>query len=574
MNLFDALPIEDVALINNYINRYGGDGESASSYMDSERMPYFLRFWDKAKAPFYQAFGNQFIIKREICFEKPMDELEDEMDRYVRYGEAPVQKFKQHFRNHIATLGLTGEDAYALRCFVDDTTTLVNNIYDGDAFVIKGDYTIDGHPLQINSGCKAIKMLGKICKATGFTSTTYRCARCGQYHDFNRENCWCGEDASAFEAIDGYEAFRRAHSLVLNQKLIKGNLCLSIHPMDFITASDNESGWSSCMEWMDSAGDYRLGTIEMMNSDNVIIAYVEAKDPMYIDAATSWNNKRWRQFIVVTPELILGNKQYPYESDIVQGTALQWVRELAQKMPGFGPYDDTAVNICNKSTNVIGNRSIYINLYFDYMYNDIYDHRLGFIKVNFSGSAIEYNLSGPAVCTNCGSVIYREDSQEPSWTICSDCAGVWRCTYCGDLCSGEAYYTEDRDDPFCWYCYENRTSQCECCGDRVIDAHNVFIRLLKDPPDSDLESCNWGHCVTVCSYCYNHADNTFLNKFGQPFWAKDMWGRDRRVISIDTISDEGMQEGDIDANTRSMLIDVRNEKNREKRIELIQKYFL
>lgn len=151
---------------------------------------------------------------------------------------------------------------------------------------------------------------------------------------------------------------------------------------------------------------------------------------------------------------------------------------------------------------------------------------------------------------------------------------MWRCTYCGDLCSGEAYYTEDRDDPFCLYCYENRTSQCECCGDRVIDAHNVFIRLLKDPPDSDLESCNWGHCVTVCSYCYNHADNTFLNKFGQPFWAKDMWGRDRRVISIDTISDEGMQEGDIDANTRSMLIDVRNEKNREKRIELIQKYFL
>ena len=75
MNLFDALPIEDVALINNYINRYGGDGESASSYMDPERMSYFLRFWDKAKAPFYQAFGNMWMLMAMSGEGKDMNDI-------------------------------------------------------------------------------------------------------------------------------------------------------------------------------------------------------------------------------------------------------------------------------------------------------------------------------------------------------------------------------------------------------------------------------------------------------------------------------------------------------------------
>ena len=37
--------------------------------------------------------------------------------------------------------------------------------------------------------------------------------------------------------------------------------------------SDNNSGWESCMSWRNN-GCYRRGTVEMMNSPYVIVAYL------------------------------------------------------------------------------------------------------------------------------------------------------------------------------------------------------------------------------------------------------------------------------------------------------------
>ena len=81
-------------------------------------------------------------------------------------------------------------------------------------------------------------------------------------------------------------------------------------------------------------------------------------------------------------------------------------------------------------TNIIGTRKIQVNLWFDYMYNDIYDYRLAFISSTFDGSEIRYNLSGPAVCTNCGEVIFKNGCEdvEPHWTLCRECCGMWKCS--------------------------------------------------------------------------------------------------------------------------------------------------
>jgi hypothetical protein len=142
---------------------------------------------------------------------------------------------------------------------------------------------------------------------------------------------------------------------------------------------------------MEDPGDYRLGTIEMMNSPYCIVAYVEAKNPMDIYCVGVWNNKRWRQLIMITPELMVGNKQYPYFNDYLQGTAMKWVRELANPTGVFGPYDDLTIQMQNSRYNTIGTRRVYINLWFDYMYNDIYDYRMAFIKSNFTDDNIVIN---------------------------------------------------------------------------------------------------------------------------------------------------------------------------------------
>ena len=64
--------------------------------------------------------------------------------------------------------------------------------------------------------------------------------------------------------LPGFEDFRIAQSLVTNQANLKGYITLSIHPLDYMTMSDNNCGWDSCMSWQEE-GCYRQGTVEMMN---------------------------------------------------------------------------------------------------------------------------------------------------------------------------------------------------------------------------------------------------------------------------------------------------------------------
>ena len=99
-------------------------------------------------------------------------------------------------------------------------------------------------------------------------------------------------DIADMEAI--FEQMRIKHSQILNKKRLKGTLCLSIHPLDYITISDNNCDWDSCMTWTgdDCPGEYRLGTLEMMNSPSVVVAYLDSKEPYHpLDDGRAWSNK-------------------------------------------------------------------------------------------------------------------------------------------------------------------------------------------------------------------------------------------------------------------------------------------
>jgi predicted Zn-ribbon and HTH transcriptional regulator len=581
MDIFDRLPQEDIELINGYINNYGG-GDDDSSYMPLSDMRRFLRFWNTNKAPFYKMFGEQFILKKEICFDKDPDVMEEELDEAIRYGEAIVCRFRNHFESYINGLNIDYDLRYELRRFVSDLDMLIRNEYNGEPLVIPGEVTVDGKPFQINRGAKAIKMLGKICKAVGFSLTMYKCPNCGHYEEtdlYNPNHCpYCFSNATRYEQIDGYEYFRRAHSLVLNQKKLRGNLCLSIHPLDYITMSDNDCGWQSCMQWMEEAGDYRLGTIEMMNSAYCVVAYVEAKDQMYLwNSQVKWNSKRWRQLLMITPEMLLGNKQYPYFSDDLQGAAMKWLRDLAnnsecicvENAKRYGPYEIEALQIMNNRYNKVGTREVYVHFWFDYMYCDIYDYRMAFISTN-AKSRIEYNLSGPAVCTNCGDIIYKDSEcdVEPHWTTCRSCNDMWRCTSCGEWHHGDAYYAEDSDEPYCYYCYENELERCEICGDRVTHTEGIYINLLPNA-DEEHECYNWNFIIDVCQYCMRSSD--FKALFGEISVMRDMWGRERNVVCIENITDEGLDYGCLDVNTKNTLKLIRDAKSNEERLSLVKK---
>ena len=248
-------------------------------------LEYILRFWNKNKEFLYDFFGHQLILEKEVDIKRPEAILHEDMENAL-YPDGDGITFVEEFYNWAGKY--TREDwvRYSDLTMLIDICSLTDNIYPGDNIEIPVPNS--NHPIQIQKGCKAMKMLSKIAKT------------------FN---------------LEGFEDFRIKHSMVLNQKRFKGTLCLSIHPLDYMTMSDNNCEWESCMSWK-QGGEYRLGTVEMMNSPNVIVAYLKADKDMDLfacwgehDGEVRWNNKRWRELFVVSPEVLMGIKGYPFNDE-------------------------------------------------------------------------------------------------------------------------------------------------------------------------------------------------------------------------------------------------------------------
>lgn len=537
MNIFERLPKEDIHQLYEYLRMYG----DTSNTIPEENMDYFLRYWSEAKYPFFKAFGENFIIKREIAFEKSINELEDEMYHMRWDNDSAIEDFCCEYKEAIKNIfgySLYNDNRDWLFRFVDSTNLLATNIYKGPALIIPAEYTKNSLPLTITPGCKAIKMLGKIVKALGIDE-------------------------------NGYEKFRQAHSQVLNQKVIRGNMCLSIHPLDYLTMSDNNCGWTSCMSWMEDYGDYRLGTIEMMNSPCVIEAYVEAKDPMFV-CTKDWSNKRWRQLYIATPELILGNRQYPYANGLLQGSAIKWVRDICEKIPGWGPYAEEATNICNKARNTIrGNYSVDFNIYCNYMYNDVYDSRLAYISLNFDKPYYTLNFSGPAVCVECGEII-EIDTVEADRVNCLNCMGYWICAGCGERCYGEQYIVENNYS-YCSWCYAD-LKICSCCEEKKIDTSRIFIMLLDENHKNVMSDLGYELYVEICDDCLVNKEFEYL--FGPIYSVKDNCGYFRQVFDFSNVTEDGFYSIDLSPRTVKYLQRIQNIESVEERLELFKKLTL
>lgn len=515
MKLFNLLPSEDVELLHDYISWYGDCyEEEEGSVLPLTQMNYFLRFWERDKEDFYKMFGEKFIIKKDVSFTRDRNELAEELNRLLWSEHAKSLNFITVFNSKVQSF-----DSYDIRHGLWQFTnlhTLADNIYNGEDFIIPAEMTVDKHPLQVNKGCKAIKMLGKIAKALNIE--------------------------------EGYEEFRQLHSQVLNQKKTRGKLCLSIHPLDFLTMSDNNCGWDSCMRWIGDAGDYRLGTIEMMNSPYVIIAYLESSEPMEV-CNSFWNSKKWRQLYVVTKDVILGNRQYPYDNDDLQGAAIQWIKDLASSMPEFGPYMTEACQISNQSWNTIDTKRVHFSFNMGYMYNDIYDKRLAYVGTNVSEEC-NYYLSGPAVCVGCGRVIeYNE--VDACMVKCQECNGSWRCESCGDWHTGDPYVVNDCC--YCEWCYYNEFDRCAICDNSTHRSNRVFIKVSDKYEDSFYQETYY---VPICEDCYD--DKSYEKYFGPLVLEEHRWYGQRKYFMLENITDEGFEMLDLHPTVIQSLKNLRD----------------
>ena len=553
-DLYNRLPAEEVDTLWTYLRYYNG-GERV---IHREQMDYFLRGWESQKQDLYKIFGEQFILEKEIEFNKCEEELMTEMNRAI-WGYGTVSKqLLDNFRDKLwnytyAKTNILSPNEYEQLCSLTFAENLISNEYPHDTVRIPAEITKSGKPLVIQKGCKAVKAIKKIVDELDI----------------------CGD----------FEEFRKTHSMVLNQKKIKGTVCLSIHPMDYITISDNDYNWSSCMAWVEEPGDYRIGTLEMMNSPCVVVAYLKGSEPgEYIN--DKWNNKKWRQLIIVTPDLILGNKQYPYENDELQGFCLKWLKKLCEKA-NYGIYYDELHQIHNCNTNYInGERKVKFNLYTNLMYNDVYDERAAYVSLEIGepehrgnrgyydceNPYYELNFSGAAICTGCGCYLDEDNSNGTSSVCCVDCDGAWTCAHCGDHYDNytEPSYTDDAGNHYCSYCVECDLETCEVCGESTF--HGESFPIVLKPVDGESHNFfNYSISITVCPDCC--ASDKFKELYGGIEYAVSSYGVLRDVIYLENITDEGLENGNFSSREIKYLKKIRDTTDLEKRKKIWANFF-
>ena len=184
-------------MIIRYIEEYAGHGSVDTSF-DNLFSPWF-----EAKSQYlFKMFNNNLILSKEIEITKSEYDLEEQINSSLRTFNNTFFKAFSDLRHDRSKF-----DVFENRYFFDElmhASSLISNKYNGNSFSFVSPKT--GKEVKIQSGTKTLKALYKI--------------------------------AEAYD-LPGYEEFRLEHSRILNQKTLKGNLCLSIHPLDYMTMSDN-----------------------------------------------------------------------------------------------------------------------------------------------------------------------------------------------------------------------------------------------------------------------------------------------------------------------------------------------
>ena len=118
------------------------------------------------------------------------------------------------------------------------------------------------------------------------------------------------------------------YSRILQNLKITGKFCLSIHPLDFLSISENNNNWRSCHA-MD--GEYRSGNLNYMLDSTTIIAYIKGEKDEKIRGLGNfvWNSKKWRTLIFSNEnrDILTVGRHYPF---FIKGT-FNWIGEILKK---------------------------------------------------------------------------------------------------------------------------------------------------------------------------------------------------------------------------------------------------
>jgi hypothetical protein len=463
--LYEKLPAQDVEAFQAYVRLYAG---ANGNYPEGDMADpgYILRLWDEAKSQYlWSLFGERFIIEKEVSFDRSLEQTSHYIGKQLfcdlhSSEESAILQLRDKLLTFMEDhFGDFAQERFLIGCLFNANTLASNTISASSLTTHKQIIMLEGNKVVIEPGMKLMRALSKLSRM-----------------------CGCEEL---------FEKARLEHSMLLNQAKFHGTLCLSIHPMDYITMSDNAHNWSSCMNWQND-GDYRIGTIEMMNSPCVVVAYLKSDNRRFpITANLSWNSKSWRTLVVVHPEVIASVKGYPYAHEKATQSVLQMLKEQAARELNWEFNDDIVT--FEDSFITLGERKG-IEFSTCRMYNDFGTvQHYAYIAKDFQKyRTIDY--SGAAECIWCGD--YDPDELYPDNNIvcCCNCltaesSEYYRCDFCGRfVCEGDTYWLDDGCcacdnciNDVAFYCPLSETYQH---NERAVQ---IFLAETSNEPDPALD---------------------------------------------------------------------------------------
>ena len=427
MTPYEALTAQDKEYITEYIEKWGGIN---SPIKLKAPLDYILREWNKSKQTLFNIFGEKLMLEKEIQVEDGANKKIREINNYL-ISLNPGTNFINSVRNLFEFNSTYFENTYATYNLTRANQLFTNRVAKEFSYRNK-----DGKVIKVPEGAKVMKVLQKIAKE--------------------------------FDLPD-FEIFRNHISRITEIRKSKIKFTLSIHPLDYMTMSDNANGWESCMNWTQGPGSYRAGTIEMMNSPVVVVAYITTKPYYPANTSIEWTSKSWRELIIVHPNTICSVKSYPYYNIAFDKALVNWLADLVEEKTEWRYNRKLSQESLESSSYIKAwkDKDDYFLLNFETneMYNDFGNtDNYGIFSINPPDNKYHtttINYSGLMTCMCCGENDYWSDDTET--VICEDCEPSIYCCCCDERVNINDAIEVDGE----WVCEDcyNDLHRCMCCED-------------------------------------------------------------------------------------------------------------
>lgn len=290
----------------------------------------------------------------------------------------------------------------------------------------------------------------------------------------------------------------------IQKNKVSGILCLSVHPLDYLSLSENNHNWRSCHA-LD--GEFRAGNLSYMQDRSTVVCYIRSKkNNVHLNRFPEdvpWNSKKWRMLLHFSDnyDMVFASKQYPFKLPGV----LQYVDEMLTQIPylskcmvgpmgkswGLSSWKTDCINdpdLWSKYIKIDGYLMPVDNLITEphpvLQYNDIlrsttYTPVYAISReVNMPDQEPHFTIGSSVLCPKCGiNLICDSDMM-----MCYHCyaemedeSSYGTCEFCGSIIWDEEDAHELKDGALvCSHCYENHVYTCPRCGEAIADDMKIY----------------------------------------------------------------------------------------------------